>query len=367
MKVPQFAPYIGEEEYAAIKSCFTDNWITEGPKAKEFNSMLCKLIGVKYGVFAPNGTLSIYLGLRAMGICSGDEVLVPDFTFIGSATAVEMAGATPVFVDVNKHNFQINSKACKKKLSKKTKAVMPVHIYGMSANMDEVMSFASENNLMVIEDAAQAIGVSYKGKHCGSFGKVSSFSFFADKTITTGEGGFVATNDKDVYENLLYLRNQGRLNRGSFIHPKIGYNFRMTDIQIAVGIVQLNKLPIIKEKKLLILEKYKKALAGIEQVAMITLEDGSTYVPFRIALICEKAHALMAFLEKNGVQSRSFFYPLHKQPCFQYLAAAQSLADKDFPHAVGGYDQGVCLPSFVSISDEQINYVCGAIKEFYQA
>lgn len=367
MKVPQFAPYIGEEEYAAIKQCFTDNWITEGPKAKEFNAMLCELIGVKYGVFAPNGTLALYLALRAMEIGPGDEVIVPDFTFIGSATSVEMTGATPVFADVNRRNFQIDYQVCKKLLSKKTKAIMPVHIYGMSANMDEVMGFASANKIMVIEDAAQAIGVRYKGKHCGSFGKIGCFSFFADKTITTGEGGFIVTDDKAIHENLLYLRNQGRLNRGSFIHPHIGYNFRMTDIQIAVGIVQLNKLPEIIKKKSAILAKYKSRLAAIDQISMISLEDGSNYIPFRIALICQQATALMAYMEERGIQSRTFFYPLHKQPCFQYLAASQDLSDDCFPNAIFGYDHGVCLPSFVSIADEQIDYVCNVIEEYFRA
>ena len=239
MKVPQFMPYVGLEEWKAIKPCFEENWITEGPRSKIFAEKLCKKIGCKYGVFANNGTLALYLGLRALGIKKGDEVIVPNFTFIASANAIEMTGATPVFCDINEDDLQINIDDCKKLISRKTKAIMPVHLYGFASNMDNVMEFAKKHKLLVIEDAAQALGIKWNKKGCGSFGDVATFSFFADKTITTSEGGFVCTNDEKIYKKLLYLRNQGRINRGSFIHPEIGYNFRMTDIQAAIGLKQL--------------------------------------------------------------------------------------------------------------------------------
>jgi perosamine synthetase len=370
MKVMQFAPYLGKEEYKAIAGCFKRNWITEGPLMKDFESRLHKLIGSKYGVFAPNGTLALYLGLKAMGIKPGDEVIVPDFTFIGSATAVQMNGAVPVFVDVNRRNFQIDTESCQRAVSPKTKAIMPVHIYGMAANMDKVRSFAKKNKLMIIEDAAQAVGVKYKGQHCGTFGEVGCFSFFADKTITTGEGGFIVTNKKSIYEDLLYLRNQGRISRGTFIHPHLGYNFRMTDIQMAIGIEQLKKLPEIVSRKMKIYNLYRKELAGVKEITFTELEPGSSYIPFRVAIIAKNAHELMAYTETKGVQSRTFFYPLHRQPCFQYLKEEKNhghyLDDDLFPNTLYGYNNGVCLPSFVSLQDRQIKYVCAQIKEFYK-
>lgn len=369
MKVPQFMPYIGKEEYTAIRECFETTWITEGPKSEEFRAKLLELMGAKFGVFAPNGTLALYLGLRAIGVKPGDEVIVPDTTFIASANAVEMVGATPIFVDVNRKNFQIDVSKCRVILSEKTKAIMPVHLYGQSANMTEVMDFAEEQDLLVIEDAAQAIGVKWRSKHCGTFGDVGTFSFFADKTITTAEGGFVVTNEPEVYDRLLYLRNQGRKKRGTFIHPEIGYNFRMTDIQMAIGLAQLRKLNEIADRKRGIYNQYKQLLSEVEEIQVIEPHPDSGHIPFRVVILYENAHELMNYLSDKGIEPRTFFYPLHKQPCYQYLRYQQEwerrMEDKYFPNAIYGYEHGVCLPSFVTLTDEQVSYVCDTIKEYY--
>jgi perosamine synthetase len=363
MKINQFEPFIGQDEYEAIKACFDDNWITEGVRAKEFNQKLCDLIGVKYGVFAPNGTLAIYLALRSLNIGPGDEVIVPDFTFLASASAVEMVGATPVFCDINKNDLQIDVSDCTRLLTKKTKAIMPVHIYGLSANMDEVMSFAKKHNLLVIEDAAQALGIKWNGKGCGSFGDVATFSFFADKTITTGEGGFVCTNNKETYENLLYLRNQGRIDRGSFIHPKMGYNFRMTDIQAAIGLSQLKKFDFIVERKNEIYQLYKKLLSGVENIEILTPSNKIfPYIPFRVAILTkDKSENLMKFMSENGIEARTFFYPLHKQPCMKQF----SQNHKPFKNSIYVYEHGVCLPSYVALDGKKIEYICSAIEKYY--
>lgn len=364
MKVPQLSPFIGVEEYEAIKASIESNWITEGPRSKEFSEKLLKLIGSRYGVFAPNGTLAIYLGLKALGVGSGDEVIVPDFTFIASATAVEMTGATPVFVDVNRKNFQIDLSKAHKLVSKKTKAIMPVHIYGTVCDMDEVIAFAKKHKLLVIEDAAEAIAVHWKGKHAGSFGEVGCFSFFADKTITTGEGGFIVTDDKEIYENLLYLRNQGRVDRGSFIHPRMGYNFRMTDIQSAMGLAQLAKLEEIKKRKKHIHDLYMKLLKGTQGLTFFKPESYADWIPFRMVVFCEDAHELMAFMKARNIEPRTFFYPLHKQPPFSSAKNNYKDRDLDFANTIYGYEHGVCLPIFPTLTDKQVEYVCSTIKEF---
>ncbi len=370
MNVPQFEPFVGKEEYEAIKDCFDNNWITEGPKAEEFKKKICESLNAKYGVFAPNGTLALYLGLRALGIGKGDEVIVPDCTFIASANAVEMVGATPIFVDVNRLNFQIEVSDCERVVSEKTKAVMPVHLYGMAANMDSVMKFANNKNLLVIEDAAQALGIRYRAKFCGTFGEVGTFSFFADKTITTGEGGFVVTNNGDIHQKLLYLRNQGRTERGTFIHPEIGYNFRMTDIQMAIGLVQWGKFKGIADRKRAIYQLYREKLSNIGQVKFTTIEPGSEFIPFRVTILCDDAHKVMAYMSSKNIQPRTFFYPLHKQPCFQYLNNDRDwfdrCEDKYFPNATYGYEHGICLPSFAALKEEQIDYVCNTIKGYYE-
>ena len=375
MKIKQFKPFLGDEEYLSIKECFDSNWITEGPKSKEFCDKLLELTGAKYGVFANNGTLSLYLGLKALGIQDGDEVLVPNFTFIASANAVIMAGGKPIFVDVNKDTMHIDLEQCRKLITPKTKAIMPVHIYGTAADMESIMEFANKFKLLVIEDAAQAIGVNWNGQHCGTFGHVGSFSFFADKTITTGEGGFLVTNDEKIYENLLYLRNQGRINRGSFIHPEIGFNFRITDIQAAIGLVQLKKLNLIIEKKKNILQLYKKHLEGVRGIRIFEPPNLSDHVPFRVAIMFEKkAKEVMKFFESKEIETRTFFYPLHKQPCFTEVMMSQycdvcvetfgiNCKMSCFENSQELYDHGVCVPSYPELSEEEVRYICDQIRE----
>ena len=369
IEIPQVRPWLGAEELAAVTATIQENWITEGPRSAEFSVQLNDLMGTDYGVFAPNGTLALSLGLLALGIGHGDEVLIPDITFIASANAALLVGATPVFVDVNPRNYQIDTSKCGALLTQRTRAIMPVHLYGMVANMTEVMQFARRHQLFVIEDAAEAVGVRYKGQHAGSFGDVGCFSFFADKTITTGEGGYVVCRDKAVYERLLLLRNQGRMDRGTFIHSTVGYNLRITDLQAAIGLVQLAKLDTIIQRKQDILQWYIRALRSVEEVTFLELEPESEYVPFRVVLICHNAHRLMAHLAQHGVQCRTFFYPLHKQPCFanpdKVQAGTPYLDDSNYPNAVYGYENGISLPVFPTLSKQQVTYICSHIHDFY--
>ena len=370
MFVPQFVPFIGLEEYHAIEGCFKTAWITEGPKAKEFVARLKEMLHVDYAVLAPNGTLALYLALKATGIERGDEVIVPDFTFIAAANAVEMAGGIPIFVDVRERSLQIDMAQCERLLTPRTKAIMPVPIFGSTPDCNAVMAFAKRHGLLVIEDACEALGVTFEGKPAGGFGDAGCFSFFADKTLTTGEGGLVVTNRADVHERLTFLRNQGRRDRGTFIHPEIGYNFRMTDIQCAVGLVQLGKFDRIVQRKQEILDRYTSALKNLPEVKLTEIEPGSSHIPFRVAVFADRAHELMEFLARQGVETRTFFYPLHRQPCFEYLKShlhpTLKLEDAHFPIATRAYENGVCLPTFAALTDDQIDYVCGQISTFYR-
>ena len=268
-------------------------------------------------------------------------------------------------------DLHIDIEKCKLSLTRKTKAIMPVHIYGMACNMPEIMEFAKNHKLLVIEDAAQAIGVKWGKKHAGTFGQVGSFSFFADKTITTGEGGLVVTNDKKIYERLQFIRNQGRINRGSFVHPEIGYNFRMTDIQSAIGLSQLEKLPEIIEKKSTILKTYKKYLKS--SIKIIQPPKQSNHIPFRVAIVIPGgSDKLMKHMAENGIENRTFFYPLHLQPC--YSKSSSNIFKKIFSKffnvkdkyeiSTKMYNEGICLPSFVGITEEQIKFICEKINEY---
>ena len=369
MEVPQMTPWLGAEEAAAAGAVIEANWITEGPRSAEFVERLKALTGARHAVLAPNGTLALYLGLVAMGIGSGDEVIVPDCTFIASANAVIMAGATPVFVDVNAKNYQIDLSNADGLVNPRTAAVMPVHLYGMAADMGQVTAFAQRHGLKVIEDAAQGIGVRYRQRHTGTMGDVGCFSFFADKTITTGEGGLVVCGDESIHQRLQLLRNQGRPERGSFVHPAVGYNFRLTDLAAAVGLAQLDRLDQIVQRKQVILGWYHRELDGVDQVGFIKVEPGSTYVPFRIVLNCEAAPRLAAFLNQRGVQTRSNFYPLHRQPCFAHLGQDRGgpldLDDRHYPNAVQAHEQTILLPCFPTLSREQVRYVGRTIRQFY--
>lgn len=368
-KVVQFAPYVGMEEYEAIRECFENNWLTEGPKSAKFLEELRNHMKVKYACLAPNGTLALYLALRALNIGPGDDVVVPDFTFMGSASAVEMTGARPVFCDIDPDTLQTTAEHVEAAITPNTLAIMPVHIFGMTCDMDPIVNLAGKRNLKIIEDAAQVVNVHSKGRHAGTMGDVGCFSFFADKTITTGEGGLVVTNSDSIYERLLFLRNQGRKDRGSFVHPEIGYNFRMTDLQAAIGLVQLSKLDEICKKKKEILRRYHNQLDDLKEIRFISVTPRSDYIPFRVAIYAEHAMELIRHLESKDIQTRTFFYPLHQQPAFKKFAKDPNykgcMVDVGFPGAIYAYENGVCLPSYPALPERDLKYVCDNIKEFY--
>ena len=354
--IPQFEPWLGEEEMALVAETIQANWITGGPKVKEFENKIADLCGVKHAIAVCNGTMALYVGIRALGIGPGDEVIVPDFTFIASANAVEMSGAKPVFVDIDSKTFNIDPECAEKAITPKTKAIMPVHIYGQSADMDRIGDIARRHHLMIIEDAAQGICVTFKGTPVGSFGEIGCLSFYADKTMTTGEGGMVLTNDDKLAEKAIILKHQGRPVRGIYIHDHIGYNFRMTDLQAAVGLAQLKKLPTIVQRKKDNEKLYKDLLKDVKNIGFPYVDPRGFNVPFRINILLDKPEELSAFLNENGIGSRGFFYPLHMQPCYNIKG--------EFPNTIMANKRGLSLPSSVKLTKDQIAYICENISLF---
>ncbi len=350
MKVPQFKSFIDKTDYKNLEGVFENNYIAEGPYCKKFHDNLLNIIGAKYGVFASNGTLALYLALKAIGIKPGDEVIVQNTTFIASANAIEMVGAKPIFADVISYDdLSINLE--KITVTSKTKAIMICHLFGTAcSNTNEVKKYCDNNNLLLVEDAAQALAITDSvGKHCGTFGKVGTFSFYADKTITTGEGGFVVTDDKEVYEKMLFLRNQGRKNSGTFIHPKIGYNFRITDMQGALGLSQLEKLSYIIKEKQNIYKKYYSKLKN--HVDFLDINSNFTHIPFRVVVFVPNAEKTIKLMSSEGIEGRSVFFPLNRQPCYDYN-------DDLFEKSEECYKKGICLPTWIGLSDDAIDYVC---------
>lgn len=358
-KVPQLEPYVGKEELENLKKVIDEKWLTEGAFSKEFLEIIKKFTQAKHTVLANNGTLALFLGLLSLNVGPGDEVIVPDFTFNASASSVAFTGAKPVFVDIDKGNLNIAVEKIEGAITEKTKAIMPVHIYGQAVDMYPIIKLAKKYNLRIIEDAAESYGVFYKGKHTGTIGDVGIISFFADKTVTCGEGAVILTNDDELYDKLRYLRNQGRLESGSFMHPQLGMNFRMTDLQCAVGVAQLKKFKEIERIKLKTYRLYRSLLKDVGQVSFIEEVNYSNFVPFRVPIRVKNLNELTHYLEDNKIQTRGFFYPLHRQPCFAYLGYRVDA----FPVTNKVYSEGLCLPVFPSLTRNQIEYLCEKIIE----
>ncbi|NQU33324.1 MAG: DegT/DnrJ/EryC1/StrS family aminotransferase [Bacteroidetes bacterium] len=360
-KVPQLVPFVGDEELANLKQVIQKQWLTEGPFAEEFVSLIKDKTGAKYAVLANNGTLALFIALKAIGIKDGDEIIIPNITFIASATSAYFAGATPVFVDVDPNTLNIDVTQLEKLITSKTKAIMPVHVYGQAADMDPILDIAKKYNIKVIEDAAQGYGVEYKGKHTGTIGDVGTISFFADKTVTCGEGAVVLTNNEEIYNTLKLLRNQGRPNSGTFIHPFLGMNFRMTDLQCAVGVAQLKKFDKIIQLKTKNYDLYYEKLKNVKEISFVEIEEYSNFIPFRVNIKVDKKEELIQYLEENKIQTRTFFYPLHRQPCFEYL----KYKIDDFPISNRVFNEGLSLAIFPGLEVEQIELVTDTIIEFF--
>jgi len=352
-------PFINEEEKYFLNKSIEDKWLTEGPFCARFLEHIKELTGSKYAVLAPNGTLGLFLSIIALDFPRGGEIIIPSFTFYASATSSIYAGLTPVFVDVDEKTFNIDVDKARNLITNKTVAIMPVHVYGHSSNMDAVIKLAHEYNIKIIEDAAQSYGVYYKDRHLGTFGDVSMISFFADKTITMGEGSVVLTQNNDIYEKLRLTRNQGRLNSGTFIHPEMGMNFRITDMQAGVGLAQAKKFNEIKKRKLYIYERYFEKLNGVGDLIFIEVEDGSTFVPFRFYIRTKYKNELSCYMEELGVQSRSFFYPMHLQPKLKQYAHGDLLISEKL------YETGLCLPLHNYMNDSDVDYITSLIKKFF--
>jgi perosamine synthetase len=358
-RIHQVEPYFDHAEVDGVADVIQRGWLTEGPQAADLLSAIQVDTGARHAVLAPNGTLGLFLALLALDLPRGSEILIPTFTFYASASAAVFAGLRPVFVDANAETFNLDIDALESLVTERTTAIMPVHVYGHSPPLDRILEFAARHDLAVLEDAAQAYSVAYQGRHAGTWGDVGVISFFADKTITMGEGGVVLTDDAALYEKLRLLRNQGRLDSGTFVHEALGMNFRVTDLQCAVGRAQLRKLPEIVAKKRDNHARYVANLSNVRGVRWLQVQTGSSHVPFRFALVSERREQLVAALEQAGVQTRSFFYPLHLQP------ALQKYAQEALPVAEELYRKGICLPVHQGLNSSEIDQISEIISKVH--
>ena len=266
-KYPVYQPSLGQKEKENVLECLDSTWISsKGKFITQFENSFSEFIGVKHSAAVCNGTVAIHVALLALGIGEGDEVIVPSFTYIASVNAINYTGAKAVFVDSDINTWQLDPTKIEEKITKNTKVIMAVHLYGQPCEMDTILSIAKKYSLFVVEDCAEAFGSLYKGKHVGTFGDISTFSFFGNKTITTGEGGMVVTNSSDLHEKAVHLKGQGLAKDREYYHDIVGYNYRMTNICAAIGCAQLEKANELIEKKILIANWYEEQLKKLPVV-----------------------------------------------------------------------------------------------------
>jgi len=359
--IPQIEPWIDEKELYEVKRVIESTYITENKFTAEFEQGIKELTNSKHAIANSNGTLALYCGLKALNIGYGDEVIVPNLTFIASSNAVIMAGAKPIFCEVKEDTLCIDVEAAAALVTERTKAIMPVHLYGQSADMVAVEEFARKFNLLVIEDAAEGIGVKFKGEHVGLHGDVSTISFYGNKTITCGEGGIILTQSNKIAQNCRRLKNHGRDKKGTFVHEHIGFNFAITDLQAAIGVAQLKKLPEIIRRKREIFETYRHGLGDIPQLQVLPVDERCEPVYWFSLFYVENRAELETYLLKNGIQTRPFFCPLHMQPCYKDLVDM----NVKYPISTKAYERGIALPSAYRLKPSQQEYVIEKIRQFY--
>lgn len=363
-KIPVYEPFIGSEELNNVLDAIKFGWIGSagGKYLKEFEEEFAKYHGIKHAVPTSSGTAALHVTLKALGIKRGDEVIVPDLTFVATANVVTYCNAKPIFIDVHPEYWCIDPRKIEEKITKNTKAIIVVHLYGHPCYMNAIIDVAKEHDLYVIEDVAQAHGAEYKGKKVGTFGDVACFSFYGNKVITTGEGGICLTNNDELSEKIKLFINHGKSPLKHFWHEVIGFNYRMTNLQAAIGVAQLRKLDNFIKKKRQITRWYKEELKDLAEDDLITLQpemDWAKCIYWMFSVLIEDSFVisrddLMKKLEGKGIETRPFFYPMHILPIYK--------SNERFPISEELARKGINLPSSLSLKKKDIKYVCESIK-----
>ena len=361
-KISWWEPTIGAKEQQFLTAVIKSNFPNEGKLTIKFQEKIQKLLKIKHAIAVTNGTSAIFLALKSLDIGYGDEVIVPDLTFIATANAVIMAGAKPVMVDCN-NNLTIDIDALKKAINSKTKAIIPVHVSGRAANMDEILKLAKKGKIPVIEDAAEGFMSQYHKEYLGTIGQIGCFSLSPAKTITTGQGGIIVTDNKQVALRITQLKDQGRPVRGTGgddIHYSIGFNFKFTDLQAALGLGQLEYL----KKRISRIKKtyqiYDNELKDVKGIDVLHFDIHNGEVPQWVDAICQRRDELVKFLELNNIYCRNFWHPLHRQKPYK-------LPDKQYPNSTRLSPQALWLPSSFRMTDKDVLTVCNKIKQFYKS
>ena len=359
--IPVAEPDLRGNELKYVTDCVVSGWVSSlGKYVRAFEERMAELCGRRYALATSNGTTALHLALVTLGIGPGDEVIVPSLTFVATANAVSYTGARPVFADSEPDYWQIDPRSVERLITDRTKAIIPVDLYGHPVDMDAILEVARRHGLYVIEDAAEAHGALYKGRPCGSFGDMSCFSFYGNKVITTGEGGMILTDNEEWYERACLLRDHAMSKTERYFHPEIGFNYRLTNIQAALGLAQLERLEEFVEIKRRNARLYAERLAGVPGITPAPEARWARNVYWMYSILVDADYplsrdALMAALRERGVDTRPFFRAIHTMPCH--------LREERLPVAEDLAARGINLPSSVKLSEEQIDYVVRQIAE----
>ena len=372
IKFPAYEPWISDEDKKIVKKTLTQSMLTLGPQLEKFENDFCKYSKAKYAVAVSNCTAALHLSLMALGIKKDDEVIIPDLTFVADANAILACNAKPVIVDINKENFFLSISNIKKNITKKTKVIIPVHIYGQVCNIEEILDVAKDNNLKVIEDCAHAVGTFHKSKHVGTLGNTGCFSFYPTKNITTAEGGMVITNSEKIAEKVRQLRNHGMTkslkSRYSSEYPWIfdikqpGYNYRLDEIRAALGITQLKRIKKINELRKKASSYYNKNLQNIPGIILPDMVNDKTHSYHLYTIRVTKPYKLsrnqlFKKLKDNGIRTTVYWMPIHK-----YTAYRKFVKTSNTLNTTKIYDEILALPLFPNISKKHQDAVIKVIK-----
>lgn len=357
--INQMEPCFDEHEREALNQYMLGGgWGTEFKQTRAFEEMIKEYTGAKHCWIMANGTVSLSAALMAVGVEVGDEVICPDYTMIATPNSAELIGAKAVFVDVDRDSLCMSFENMKKAVTEKTQAVMLVSINGRyPKDLQAFVDFCKEKDIHLIEDAAQSLGCFCKGKHLGRYGAIGSFSFSAPKIITTGQGGALITDNDELADRIKKIRDFGRAAGGSDHYLTKGWNFKFSDFQAVIGIEQMKKLPDRVERKKEMGKLYDELLRDISEVELIPTNYEDT-APWFFDILCERRDELQEFMKESGVGTRPFYPALHSEPAYKYM-------DLHFPVTEEIVYKGLWLPSSITVTDEQIRYICGKIKEFY--
>lgn len=365
--VPVNQPLLDGREREYLLACIDTGWISaEGPFIAEFEHNFAARVGRKYGIAVTNGSAALDAAVAALGLGPGDEVIMPSFTIISCAAAVVRAGALPVLVDSDPITWNMDISVLEQRLTPRTRAIMPVHTYGLPVDMDPIMRIAERHRIAVIEDAAEMHGQTYRGRPCGSFGELSTFSFYPNKHLTTGEGGMIVTNDAQLAARCRSLRNLCFKPEQRFVHDELGWNFRMTNLQAALGLAQLERLDEFVPKKRATGALYTELLRDLDQLQLpLPRTDYADNIYWVYGVILNDsvkfdAKEAMRKLAAHGIGTRPFFWGMHEQPVFQRQG---HFAGEHYPVAENLARRGFYLPSGLAITSEQIHRSASAVRE----